>query len=244
MSLITTAKANAAVPGETISSVKVNAVYAEIATATASIGPENTRTESISRRHLVDLGTNPLDIKPTFHQIQTTFQSATTLTYNNTAYADISHGGGCIINFVVPLVLRPGEVLRLQANVNMTACTKGVDSGLNLALSTDNYYFRFFGDPNGVSSAISPEFGYSLLSNSGSTTATYQAINQSYSDKIQSQLVVQQREGFSYVYINKTGANITFTNVRVKVRVDTPLGLATANTISLKEFRIVAIGGR
>jgi hypothetical protein len=244
MSLITTAKINAAVPGQTISSVKVNAVYAEVATATAALGPENTRTESISRRHLVDLGTNPLDIKPTFHQIQTTFQSATTLTYNNTAYADISHGGGCIINFVVPLVLRPGEVLRLQANVNMTACTKGVDSGANLALSTDRYYFSFFGDPNGVSSQISPEFGYSLLSNSGSTVAAYQAINSSYSDKIQFQLVVQQREGFSYLYINKTGANITFTNVRVRVRVDVPVGAATANTISLKEFRIVAIGAR
>jgi hypothetical protein len=55
---------------------------------------------------------------------------------------------------------------------------------------------------------------------------------------------VQQREGFSYLYINKTGANITFTNVRVRVKVDVPVGAATANTISLKEFRIVAIGAR
>jgi hypothetical protein len=244
MSQVTTGKENAANAGEVISSTKANAIYTEISTASTAIDSSNTRTESISRRHLVDLATSLTGEHPTFHQLMSTAQSAASASYNNTVYADVSHGGGCIINFVVPVVLQPGEVLRLQASINMTESTIGANSGTDYALTNCAYFFAFFGDPGGASTQLSPDFGYSLTSIPGATNIHYLNTVQSYSDKNSFKTIVQQREAFSYIYINKTSAPITFTNVRVKVKVQTPVGAAGVNTIKLKEFRIVALGAR
>lgn len=243
MSIVSTGKINAANAGETISVPKANAIYNEIAAASATIDSSNTRTDSISRRHLVDLSTQQTGLHPTFHQLMSTSQFAASGNYNNTAYLDVSHGGGAIVNFAVPVVLRPGEVLRLQASVNMTAALLGANNADN-ALVNQYYWFSFFGDPGGVSTQLSPDFGYSLSTIPGINNNAYQSIPSSFSDKTQFKLITQQREAFSYLYINKTAANITFTNVRVKVKVQQPFGTSTQNRITLKEFRIVALGAR
>ena len=163
--------------------------------------------------------------------------------YNNTAYLDVSHGGGAFINFILPVVLRPGECLRLQASINMTDALLGANNADN-ALVNQYYWFAFFGDPGGISTQLSPDFGYSLSTIPGININAYQNLISSFSDKTQGKLIVQQREAFSYLYINKTAANITLTNVRVKVKVQQPFGTSTQNRITLKEFRIVALGAR
>lgn len=243
MSIVSTGKINAANAGETISVPKANAIYNEIAAASATIDSSNTRTDSISRRHLVDLSTQPTGLHPTFHQIMSASQFSASGNYNNTAYLDVSHGGGAFINFINPVVLRPGEVMRLQASVNVTAALLGANNA-DCSLTNQYYWFSFYGDPGGVSTRLSPEFGYSLSTIPGIQDLTYQAIPSSFSDKTQFKLIVQQREAFSYLYINKTAANITFTNVRIKVRVQQPFATAGQNQITLKEFRLVALGAR
>ena len=245
MSIVTTGKKNAANAGETISPAKANAIYNEIAASSAIIDNSNTRSDSISRRHLVDLSEQLTGLHPTFHQIQTTFQANTDGSYNSTSYVDVSHGGGMIINFAVPVVLRPGEALRMQASLNMTECTLGAEVGPgDVKLANQYYFFKFFGDPNGVSTALSPDYGYSMSSLPDVAETLYQNIVSSFSDKVQQKCIVQQREAFSYVYINKTSSPITFTNVRVKVRIQPPQGTCTQNSIKIKEYRIVALGVR
>lgn len=243
MSIVSTGKMNAAVAGETISVPKANAIYNEIAVASSSIDSSNLRSNSISRRHLLDLAESPTGTHPTFHQIMSASQSLAIGSYSSTAYVDISHGGGAIINFSAPVVLRPGEVLRLQASLNVMAALLGANNA-DCALTNQYYWFSFWGDPGGVSQKLSPDFGYSLSTIPGITDLTFQAIPTSFSDKTQYKLIVQQREAFSYLYINKTGANITLTNVRVKVKVQQPFGTAGQNQITIKEFQTVALGAR
>ena len=244
MSQAISGKMAAANAGQTISESKANSIYDEIAIASQSIDDSNVRTESISRRHLVDLSTQMTGEHPTFHQLMSKFQHVASGTYNNTAYNVLSHGGGCTINFVVPVILKPGEALRLQGSVNVTEATVGVDGGGNYARSHSEYYFAFFGDPSGVSTQLSPDFGYSLTSNPNCIDSHYVNEDTSFSDKIQSKFIVQQREAFSYLYINKTGSDITLTNCSIRVKVQAPLGGCTANTIKIQEFRLVAIGVR
>lgn len=245
MSIVSTAKKNAANPGDIISPAKANAIYNEIAASSAIIDNSNTRSDSISRRHLVDLSEQMTGLHPTFHQIQTKFQDNNSGVYSSTSYVDVSHGLGMIINFVVPVVLRPGEALRMQASLNMIKCTLGAEVGPgDVKLANQYYFFKFYGDPNGVSTALSPDYGYSMSSLPDVADNLYQNIVSSFSDKVQQKCIVQQREAFSYVYINKTSSPITFTNVRVKVRIQPPQGTCTQNTIEIKEYRIVALGVR
>lgn len=244
MSQASSGKVNAANAGQTISESKANSIYDDIAVASQSIDASNTRTESISRRHLVDLSTQLTGEHPTFHQLMSKFQQAFSGSYNNTAYTTISHGGGCNIVFMIPVVLKPGEALRLQCSLNISEATVGADGGGNFARSHSEYYFAFFGDPGGVVTQLSPDFGYSLTSNPGCIDNHYVDKDTSFSDKIQHKFIVEQREAFSYLYINKTGSNITLNNVFVKVKVQAPLGGCTANTIKITEYRLIAIGVR
>lgn len=244
MSQLAITKTNAAIPGQVTNATSVNGIYSALATASASIDDTNTRTECISRRHLKDLFEDPTGEHPTFAQLETVYQDAASAVYNNTAFADIAHGGGCAITFPTAITLRPGECLRLQANVNMKACTAGVNGGGSLALTTDRYYYTFYVTVNGVNTKVSPSFGYSLTQNSGSTSAPHLGINTSISDKIQNSLIVDQKEGFSYIYFNKTGGNLVLTDCRVRFRVDIPLATCTAHSVTLKEYRLVAISAR
>lgn len=244
MSQAISGKVNAANAGQIISETKANAIYDEVAIASQAIDASNTRTESISRRHLVDLSTQLTGEHPTFHQLQSTFQHVATGTYNSTSYVLVSHGAGCTVNFVVPVILKPGEALRMQGSVNITEATVGTNGGGNFARTTSEYYFAFYGNPGGVPTKLSPDFGYSLTSNPGCIDSHYINEDTSYSDKIQSKFIVQQREAFSYLYINKTGATITLTNCSIRVKVQTPLAGCTVNTIKIQEYRLVAIGVR
>jgi hypothetical protein len=244
MSQVSNTKTNAAVAGATTSATSSAGIYSALATASAAVDDTNTRTECISRRHLKDLFETPTGEHPTFHQLETVFQNAASATYNNTAYADIAHGGNCLITFPTAITLRTGEALRLQANINMKACTKGADGGGALALTTDRYFYSFWATIGGVNTQISPNYGYSLTQNSQSTSAVYLGRNSSFSDKIQASLIVDQKEAFSYVYFNKTAPNEIITNCSVRVKVESPGGTATANTITLKEYRLVALGCR
>ena len=246
MSQLTVSKTNAAKAGKTTSASSANGVFTALASASASIDDTNTRSECISRRHLKDLAQSTTGEHPTFSQLETVFQDAASATYNNTAYADIAHGGNCLITFPTAITLRTGEAVRLQANINMKACTKGADAGGggNLALTKDRYFYSFWLTIGGVLTQVSPNFGYSLTQNSGSTDAVAISRNSSISDKIQSKLIVDQKEGFSYIYFNKGAPSQVITDARVRVKVDTPLAGCTANTITLKEYRLIAIGAR
>lgn len=244
MSQAISGKVNAAAAGQPISESKANSIYDEIAISSSNINGDNTRTESISRRHLVDLSTSLTGEHPTFHQLMSKYQAAASGSYNNTTYATISHGGGCSIAFSIPVVLKPGEALRMQCSLNITEGTVGADGGGNFARSHSEYYFSFWGDPGGIPTQLSPDFGYSLTSNPGCIDHHYVNLDQSFSDKIQNKFIVEQREAFSYIYINKTGSNITLNNVSVKVKVQVPLGGCTANTIKIKEYRLIAMGVR
>lgn len=246
MSQVTISKTNAAKAGDTTSVSSANAVYTSLATASTAIDDTNTRTECISRRHLKDLCQDPTGEHPTFHQLESVFQDAASAVYNNTAYADIAHGGNCLITFPTAITLRTGEALRLQANINMKACTKGADAGGggNLALTTDRYFYSFWATIGGVNTQVSPNFGYSLTQNSGSIDAAAINKNSSISDKIQGKLIVDQKEGLSYIYFNKGAPNQIITDCRLRVKVDTPLAGCTSNSITLKEFRLVGMGVR
>lgn len=248
MSQVTTLYTYKAKVGETISSADANGIYSNINTASTSIDETNTRTESISRRHLYDLSDFPLNQHVTFGFIQDVNQFSATGNYNSTTYVDINHGVLCSLTAPAPYTLRPNEAIRMQFSVNVEAATKGTDSGSDFALETNNYYFRFFVNINGVLTAVSPEYGYSLLADaepSGAGWAPSQSeANGSFSDIVNEDLIVQYRISQSYIYINKTANNQTITIMKPRVRVQVPQGAATANTITLKEFEFVAMGVR
>lgn len=249
MSQVLTTYTYKAKVGETISSANANNLYSAINTASTSIDENNTRTESISRRHLYDLSDFPLNQHVTFGFIDDVNQFSATGNYNSTTYVDINHGTLCSIT--APngsIILRPNEAIRLQFSVMVEAATKGNDVGNDNALETNNYYFRFFVNINGVLTAVSPEYGYSLLADaqpSGQGWAPSQSENNaSFSDIVNQDLIVQVRVAQSYIYINKTANNQTITIMKPRVRVQVPQGAATANTITLKEFEFVAMGVR
>lgn len=244
MSQTTTSKTSAAKAGVVTSATKANAVYTDLQTASTSIDDTNTRTEGLSRRHLKDMFESTTGERPTFHQLESVFQDAASLTYNNTAFADITHGGSCTLTFPGAPTLRTGEGLRLQASINMKSCTKGTSGGGNYALATDYYYYSFWATVNGVNTQISPSYGYSLIANSQCNDANYINKNIAFSDKIQSELIVNQREAFSYIYFNTAAPNKVITDCRVRFKVQVPLAGCTVNTVELKEFRLVAQGIR
>ena len=70
MSQVKVGKQRLAIAGETTSVSKVNTLFTDITSASTAIGESNTRTESISRRHLKDLYETPQGVHPTFHQLQ------------------------------------------------------------------------------------------------------------------------------------------------------------------------------
>lgn len=248
MSQVTTLYTYKAKVGETISSANANNLYSNINTASTSIDETNTRTESISRRHLYDLSDLPLNQHVTFGFIEDVNQYAATGAYSSTTYVDINHGTLCSITAPAPFTLRPNEAIRMQFSVNVESAVKGTDVGLDNALETNNYYFRFFININGSLTAVSPEYGYSLLadaepSGQGWAPAASET-NLSFSDIANLDLIVQYRISQSYIYINKTANNQTITIMKPRVRVQVPQGAATANTITLKEFEFVAMGVR
>ena len=248
MSQVTTLYTYKAKVGETISSANANNLYSNINTASTSINETNTRTESISRRHLFDLSDFPLNQHVTFGFIDDVNQYAATGAYSSTTYVDINHGVLCSLTAPAPFTLRPNEAIRMQFSVNVESATKGTDSGSDFALETNNYYFRFFININGSLTAVSPEYGYSLLADAEPTQAGYAPSatenNGSFSDIANGDLIVQYRISQSYIYINKTANNQTITIMKPRVRVQVPQGAATANTITLKEFEFVAMGVR
>jgi molybdopterin-binding protein len=248
MSQVTTTYLYKAKVGETISSANANNLYSNINTASTTINETNTRTESISRRHLFDLSDLPLNQHVTFGFIQDVNQYLSSGNYNSSVYVDITHGVLCSLTAPAPFTLRPNEAIRLQFSVNVEAAVKGTDVGFDLALETNNYYFRFFVNINGLLTAVSPEYGYSLLADAEPTQSGYAPSqtenNASFSDIANSDLIVQVRVAQSYIYINKTNSDQTITIMKPRVRVQVPQGAATTNTITLKEFEFVSMGVR
>jgi len=247
MSQVTTLYTYKAKVGETISSANTNNLYSNINTASTTINADNTRTESISRRHLFDLFQSTLNQHVTFGFIQDVNQYLATGNYNTSIiYTDITHGVLCSLTAPAPYILRPNEAIRLQFSVMVEAATKGTDSGFDFALETNNYFFRFFVNINGVLTAVSPEYGYSLLADAQPSQSNYAPSqtenNASFSDIATNDLIVQVRVAQSYIYINKTNSDQTITEMKPRIRVQVPQGAATANTITLKEFEFVAMG--
>lgn len=254
MSQVTSTYLYSAKAGETISSASANAIYSEMSTASTTISSDNTRTEAISRRHLKDLSQSPVGEHPTFHELRYTSSAVgATGSYNNTTYATISHGGGAVITFNAPLVIRAGEAIRLQADSTIVDVTEGTNGGGNYSRQTDQYYYAFYLTIGGVDVKASSDYGYSLLTNTNSTMPggytdwlTTPNLNYSYGDKTgaRNRFILPQKEMFSYIWINKTGADITVTAAKVKVKVQSPLGGCTQNTIKLQQFNLLAMGVR
>jgi hypothetical protein len=248
MSQVTTVYTYKAKVGETISSANANNLYGNINLASTTINADNTRTEAISRRHLFDLSDFPLNQHVTFGFIEDVNQYLSSANYNSTTYVDINHGVLCSLTAPAPFTLRPNEAIRMQFSVNVEAATKGTDAGGDLALETNNYYFRFFVNINGTLTAVSPEYGYSLLADAQPSQSGYAPSasenNASFSDIANQDLIVQNRIAQSYIYINKTANDQTITIMKPRVRVQVPQGTCTANTITLKEFEFVAMGVR
>jgi hypothetical protein len=247
MSQVTTVYTYKAKVGETISSANANNLYSAISTASATINADNTRTEAISRRHLFDLMESPANQHVTFGFIEDVNQFSATGNYNtNLIYTDITHGVLCSITAPAPYILRPNEAIRLQFSVNVEAAVKGTDVGFDLALETNQYFFRFFININGTLTVVSPEYGYSLLADAQPSQSGYapsQSENDaSFSDIANQDLIVQVRVAQSYIYINKTANDQTITEMKPRVRVAVPQGAAGPNTITLKEFEFVAMG--
>jgi len=253
MSQVTTVYTYKANVGETISSAKANNLYANINTASTTINADNTRTEAISRRHLYDLSELPSNVHVTFTYLKEVGQHLASGNYNSTTYVDITHG---VTASITPpagsIVLRPNEAIRLQFSVMVEAAVKGA-TGTARALETNNYYFRFFVNINGVLTAVSPEYGYSLLADATPSAGgggpngwapSQSEASASFSDIANQELIVQVRVAQSYIYINKTANDQTITETKPRVRVQVPNGTATANTITLKEFEFVSMGVR
>lgn len=254
MAQVTTTYLYSANAGETISSSDANNIYSQIGTASQTINADNTRTEAISRRHLKDLSQQPTGEHPTFHELK--YSSATvgvTGSYNSSTYTTIFHGGAAIITFAAPLVIRPGEAIRLQADSTITDVTEGTDGGGNYARQRDQYYYAFFTTVGGLDTQVSPDYGYSLLTNTNSTMPggytdwlTSANINYAFGDKTggRKRFILPQKEMFSFVWFNKTANDITVTSVKVKVKVQAPLGGCTINTIKLGQWNFIAMGVR
>lgn len=253
MSQVTTVYTYKAKVGETISSANANNLYANINTASLTINADNTRTEAISRRHLNDLSELPNNVHVTFTYIDEVGQHLASANYNSTTFVDITHGVLCSITPPPgSITLRPNEAVRLQFSVMVEAAVKGTN-GTARALETNNYYFRFFININGTLTAVSPEYGYSLLADATPSSGgggpngwapSQSEAGASFSDIANNELIVQVRVAQSYIYINKTGSDQTITETKPRVRVQVPNGTATVNTITLKEFEFVSMGVR
>lgn len=254
MSQVTTVYTYKAKAGETISSSNANNLYANINTASSAINADNTRTEAISRRHLFDMSESPANVHVTFTYIQEVGQHLASGNYNSTTYVDITHG---VTASITPapgsIVLKPNEAIRLQFSVMVEAALSGANGTSNRALETNNYFFRFFVNINGVLTAVSPEYGYSLLADATPSlggggpngwSPSQSEASGSFSDIANNILIVQVRVAQSYIYINKTANDQTITETKPRVRVQVPNGTATANTITLKEFEFVSMGVR
>lgn len=250
MSQVTTVYTYKAKVGETISSTNANNLYSNINTASTTINADNTRTEAISRRHLFDLSELPANQHVTFGFIKEAGQHLASGNYNSTTFVDITHGLTASITAPAPYILRPNEAIRLQFSVMVEAATKGTN-GSARALETNQYYFRFFVNINGALTAVSPEYGYSLLADATPSAGgggpngwapSQSEAGASFSDIANGELIVQVRVAQSYIYINKTANDQTITEMKPRVRVQVPNGTATVNTITLKEFEFVAMG--
>lgn len=253
MSQVTTVYTYKAKVGETISSANANNLYANINTASLTINADNTRTEAISRRHLFDMSELPANVHVTFTYLKEVGQHLASANYNSTTFVDITHGVLCSITPPPgSITLRPNEAVRLQFSVMVEAAVKGTN-GTARALETNNYYFRFFININGTLTAVSPEYGYSLLADATPSSGgggpngwapSQSEAGASFSDIANSELIVQVRVAQSYIYINKTANDQTITETKPRVRVQVPNGTATVNTITLKEFEFVSMGVR
>ena len=70
-------------------------------------------------------------------------------------------------------------------------------------------------------------------------------INFAFGDKpTRKRFVLPQKEMFSYIWLNKTGSDITVTAAKVKIKVQAPLGGCTINTIQIGQWNFVAMGVR
>lgn len=248
MSQVKVGKQRLAIAGETTSVSKVNTLFTDITSASTAIGESNTRTESISRRHLKDLYETPQGVHPTFHQLQYLENSAAQADYSSITYQLVSHGGGAQITFPSQIVLKPGEAVRFQATMNIINATPGTDDPPAYALQRDQYYFKFYANVDGLNTNISPDYGYSLCCNTNTTmpggySNWITKFNVSFSDPVDG-LIIKQKVMFSYIYFNKTALDQTITTAEVRVRVQAPLVGCTQNTIRIKEWTFMAMGAR
>jgi len=205
--------------GTAMVAANVNTDFTAIATASAILDDENTRTEWCSRYHMDEVGAN--FINDTFSSIE---DSDTTMVVTTNVFGVVA----LVPNFRISLLglaFLPGETMRMHFDVNAVAA---VPAGANILtnINSDCYQFRFFfrDSVSGVTAAIGSTSTYSTGSRSdhipasGGSTGGVSRIG--------------QRVNHSYCWINTTGATINIDWIEIRVRL---CEVAFLTSVSLKD---------
>lgn len=200
--------------GDAILAADVNTDFANVQSGTTVLTDDNTRTEWVSRGHIVEVPGNR-----TFNADSNNFieNSAATQTINTNTWAQVNIGGAFRITYITPLVLQPGQVLRSHFDVNVMAVT--LDPALLNTTpppfnSSDCYQFSFWyqdaslqvrqiGCTSTYSTTIRPLSPAAPLGVSSMTN--YRRIG--------------QRCNHTLCYINNTGAPVTINWLEVRARI-------------------------
>jgi len=202
-------------PGELAKASDANQPYTDVATESAAISDEHTRTEWVTIKHNKLSGSHP--VTPYFGSVE---DDSHTGTYNLATFTVIAHPAGTTIRLSPAITLKKGEVLRLHGG----CLVKEVSLNDRTA---DLYWFRFLSNMSidGAAAAdvqLGHDWGYSLASRRDSDAGG----NQVYG---------YQRVGFSWIHICENNTELINT-IELQVKLEDAL-----STIDIGEVSMYAI---
>jgi len=226
-------------PGDVAREAQTNTAYSAVATGTASLNDENTRSEWVSRQHIsntVPVTTNPFKLAT----------STASMVYNplNTNYAPIVLGGTPMAVSPVPYdSVGVGEVMRVHFDINVDDWTYTPPAAgyINAANPQDCYGFTLYWDIGAglVQCPWSPDATYSVSMltsvNPGApyNTQTVPATTTRYRKR--------QRCNLTAIYIN-TGPNpVSILTIQARVKV---YNTGSMPMLTLDSGELCAVFGR
>lgn len=199
-------------PAETTSAADANQPYTDLATESADIKQEHTRTEWVTTKHMKISGNNPLT--PYFGSVE---DDNHTGNYTSATFVVISHPAGTTIRLSPAITLNQGEVLRIHGGCLVKEVT------LN-DRTQDLYWFRFLSNMSvdGGANAdvqLGHDWGYSMASRNDSDAGG----NQVYG---------YQRVGFSWTHICQNTTELINT-LELQIKLEDALSTVEIGEVSL-----------
>lgn len=199
-------------PGDTTSAGETNTFFTDLQTASANIDGENTRSEWCSFAHVtppVNFTYGPAVFNTDFYNVSSTAAQ----TINSTVFTQVNMGSPFRITPVSPIVLQPGQVLRMHFDTLVSNITYPAPPAGSVVDNRDCYEFQFWNDlAGGTAFPCKSTYSSTIFPRSAVATPT------SYTAAINTRRRNVQRVNHTLCYINDTGAPITYTWLEVRAR--------------------------